>query len=97
MIEDYFFYIKMLEKVKFLGIRTPLVAYRQHEFNLSNSVYDSRYIRSLGSSVRLSWNLATGPIEKMFSVFLLLRWVRHVPFSQVVNYFRGFSKQTIGI
>lgn len=95
MIEDYYYQIKLVNQVRFIGVQTPVVGYRKHSSNLSNSVNNTQYIKSLGVSVRLSWNMARGFLEKLSSVFLLFRWARHVPVKQLSTYLRGFLAQTI--
>jgi glycosyltransferase involved in cell wall biosynthesis len=95
MIEDYYFSCKLISSVTFKTVKDEVVAYRHHPNNLMKNTSQVEYVLSLGICVRLAWNIAKNPIEKLTTLFLFFRWGRKVPMTCLPAMIRGFFKQTI--
>jgi hypothetical protein len=91
LIEDYFIYWKLVDSVNFINLPGARVLYRRHSNALGKQYANPRYSRSIGYLVGLSFSNSNTIIEKFLSVFLFIRWIRHIPKNNIRSYIEGMK------
>lgn len=95
LIEDYWFWWKLVDKAAFINIAKPLVLYRQHANNVTLNRNNSTYAFSLGYSAGLPL-MSFNPLRyKIVSLCLVPRWIRHIHLKQFKNFIHGYIQSLI--
>jgi hypothetical protein len=89
LIEDYYIYWQLIDLVKFVNLKTAQILYRRHSNALGNRNADPLYSKSIGQSVGIALKKSKNPIEFSCCLFLVARWVRHIPIRNLSDYVLG--------
>ena len=92
LIEDYWLWWKLVDKVQFIATDTIFVNYRRHPKALSYQSKNSSYVSSLGFSTGIAYNQARGILEKFASIILIIRWGRHAHLCKIRDFIVGFRR-----
>ena len=95
LIEDYWLWWKLLGHATFINIKYGEVLYRRHNNNVTAQSKDPIYSESLGYASALGWVNAETLFEKILSVFVVIRWIRHINFREWKNFIIGFRRAII--
>lgn len=95
LIEDYWLWWKLLDHATFINIKYGEVLYRRHNNNVTAQSKDPIYSESLGYASALGWVNAETLFEKIHSVFVVIRWIRHIDFRAWKNFIIGFKRAII--
>jgi len=90
LIEDYWLWWKLVEKVEFINSPIGTVLYRRHDSNTSGMKSSSEYARSLGLSCGIPMISRNNIFFKILSLSLIVRWIRHLKFSVWKEFFYGY-------
>jgi glycosyltransferase involved in cell wall biosynthesis len=90
LIEDYFIYWQLVDHVKFINLPSAKILYRRHPKALGKQYLNPDYAKSIGFSVGLAFNNSGNALGNLLSVFLFLRWMRHIPLKNLSIFLVGF-------
>lgn len=89
LIEDYFIYWQLVDKVRFINLPSAKILYRRHLKALGTQYLNPDYAKSIGFSVGLAFNNSRNALGNLLSVFLFFRWIRHIPLKNLRSFFIG--------
>lgn len=89
LIEDYFIYWQLVDKVNFVNLPTAKIHYRRHPNALGKQYRNPQFAKSIGFSVGLSFSNSSNLLQSLLSVFLFLRWIRHIPLKNIGVFLSG--------
>lgn len=92
LIEDYWLWWMLVERVDFRVSTQGEVLYRQHSGNLTAMHTDAAYARSLGYCVGLARTKARSPREVAWTYALEIRWRRRIRVSCWGHFSRGIRE-----
>jgi hypothetical protein len=78
LIEDYWIWWNIVETIKFRNVTDATVLYRKHHSSTSQLRNDRRYIKSLAQAASLPLIMPNKTINKILSLTLVPRWIRHI-------------------
>ena len=90
LIEDYWLWWQLIDQVPFINCKESHVLYRQHENNVTKDTKNKDYAYSLGYVSTLPNIKALNFLNKLLSIFLILRWIRHLNVCVWKNYAAGY-------
>lgn len=91
LIEDYWIWWQLVDLVPFINCTERPVLYRQHEYNISKASKNIDYAYSLGYVTAIPNIRANNLFDKIRSLMLVLRWIRHLNLSVWLNFKKGYS------
>lgn len=91
IIEDYWLWWQFIDIAPFITSQESNVLYRQHQNNISNESRNVDYAYSLGYVSALPWNKSNISTNRLLSLLLIPRWLRHLNISVWKNYFAGYQ------
>lgn len=89
LIEDYWLWWQLQDKFDFKNLNESKVKYRRHESNLTNQKLDSKFAYSLGFCSGIPLSKHKTLVGNLLSIFLTIRWIRHIGVSKWHHYLRG--------
>lgn len=90
LIEDYWLWWQLIDQVPFINCKESHVLYRQHENNVTKNTKNKDYAYSLGYVSALPNIKALNFLNKLLSIFLIPRWIRHLNVTVWKNYVAGY-------
>jgi glycosyltransferase involved in cell wall biosynthesis len=90
LIEDYWLWWKLVDKVKFINSPIGEVLYRQHESNTTGMRSSSQFAGSLGFSCGIPMISSNLLFFKLLSLSLIVRWIRHLKITVWKAFFLGY-------
>jgi len=90
LIEDYWLWWQLIDQVPFINCKESHVLYRQHENNVTKNTKNKDYAYSLGYVSALPNIKALNFLNKLLSIFLIPRWIRHLNVSVWKDYVAGY-------
>lgn len=90
LIEDYWIWWQLIDRVPFIISKKSHVLYRQHTNNVSKSTKSKNYAYSLGYVSALPNIKSSNFVNRFLSFFLILRWIRHLNISVWKDYATGY-------
>jgi glycosyltransferase involved in cell wall biosynthesis len=97
LIEDYWLWWKLVYIADFKNIDTGQVYYRIHPASLSQSSKSKQYAISLGFSAAIPFTSANNVANRLLSIVLIPRWIRHLNFRVWGFFFEGYQKKLINL
>jgi len=91
MIEDYWLWWQLIDRVPFVTAEKSHVLYRQHSNNVSKDTKNRDYAYALGYVSALPMVKNTQFVNKVLSVILIPRWIRHLNILVWKNYAEGYQ------
>lgn len=91
LIEDYWLWWQLIDHVPFVSCRESSVLYRQHENNLSKQSKDKDYAFSLGYVSALPNVKSKYFLNRILSLTLIPRWIRHLNVNVWKNFVSGYK------
>jgi hypothetical protein len=90
VIEDYWLWWQLIDQVPFINCKESHVLYRQHENNVTKNTKNKDYAYSLGYVSALPNIKALNFLNKLLSIFLIPRWIRHLNVTVWKDYVAGY-------
>ncbi len=90
MIEDYWLWWQLIDRVPFVTAEKSHVLYRQHSNNISKETKNKDYAYALGYVSALPMIKNTQFVNRFLSVILIPRWIRHLNILVWKNYAAGY-------
>ena len=90
LIEDYWIWWQLVDFVPFINCTETHILYRQHEYNISKASKNKDYAYSLGYVTAIPNIRARKLFNKVKSLMLVLRWIRHLNFKVWPNFVTGY-------
>jgi hypothetical protein len=90
IIEDYWLWWQLINRVPFVNSKESYVLYRQHSNNVSKARKNKDYAYSLGYVSALPNVKSSNVINKLLSLVLIPRWIRHLNINVWEEYARGY-------
>ena len=96
VIEDYWIWWQLISLVPFIKAQESHVLYRQHQHNISKASRNIEYAYSLGYVSALPTYKSNNYKNRLLSLVLIPRWLRHLNIAVWRNYLLGYqdSKQS---
>jgi len=91
LIEDYWIWWQLVDLVPFINCTEAQVLYRQHEYNISKARKNKDYAYSLGLITAIPNIRADSLCNKIRSLLLILRWIRHLNLIVWPIFVKGYS------
>ena len=91
VIEDYWIWWQLISLVPFITAQESHVLYRQHQHNISNASKDIEYAYSLGYVSALPNYKSNNYKNRLLSLILIPRWLRHLNIAVWRNYLLGYQ------
>lgn len=97
LIEDYWIWWQLIDVVPFVNCLESSALYRQHQHNISKASKNEDYAYCLGYATAIPNIKAKNTYNKLLSVTLIFRWIRHLNFLVWKNFAHGyFDAKRIG-
>jgi hypothetical protein len=90
LIEDYWIWWQLIGLVPFLNCYESSGLYRQHGHNISNASKNKNYAYSLGYVTAIPNIRASNSFNKLRSLLLIVRWIRHLSLIVWPNFVKGY-------
>ena len=96
IIEDYWLWWQFIDIAPFITSQESHVLYRQHQHNISKASRNKAYAYSLGYVSALPTYKSNNYKNRLLSLVLIPRWLRHLNIAVWRNYILGYqdSKQS---
>ena len=91
LIEDYWIWWQLIPLVPFITAQESHVLYRQHQHNISNASRNTEYAYSLGYVSALPTHKSNNYKNRLLSLVLIPRWLRHLNIAVWRNYLSGYQ------
>ena len=91
IIEDYWLWWQFIDIAPFMTSQESHVLYRQHQHNISSESRNVDYAYSLGYVSALPRNKSNNSTNRLLSLLLIPRWLRHLNIAVWRNYFSGYQ------
>ena len=90
VIEDYWIWWQLIEFVPFVNCNESSVYYRKHQDNISDASKNEDYANSLGYITAIPNIKASNSCNKIISVALIFRWIRHLNITVWHKFIAGY-------
>jgi glycosyltransferase involved in cell wall biosynthesis len=90
LIEDYWIWWHLIDHVPFINCSESFVFYRQHGKNLSKQSKNKDYAYSLGYVSALPYIKSNYVMNRLLSLTLIPRWMRHLHITVWKNFLSGY-------
>lgn len=90
VIEDYWIWWQLITLVPFVSSQESYVLYRQHQHNISSASKNVNYAYSLGYVSALPANKSNNFKNRILSLILIPRWLRHLNITVWRKYLSGY-------
>ena len=91
VIEDYWVWWQLISLVPFIAAKESHVLYRQHQHNISKASRNKAYAYSLGYVSALPNYRTNNYKNRLLSLILIPRWLRHLNIAIWRNYLLGYQ------
>ena len=91
VIEDYWLWWQLISLVPFIAAKESHVLYRQHQHNISKASRNKAYAYSLGYVSALPTYKSNNYKNRLLSLILIPRWLRHLNITVWKNYLSGYQ------